>query len=154
MTFIKHKSISAFSHRLQYRYSSDPSKFNYLYSFVQFETFPSKNMDFVVELFRNLLEHPEWFTIEACKDSYGKTLKIWLERQKWFNPNLPMKRVIPALSTDRQKFMEKIEGNGDVMGDIKKFCSIFTPLIKEIDKFLASWGSDKSKLLIDGEEAS
>lgn len=32
--------------------------------------------------------------------------------------------------------MEKIEGNGDVMGDIKKFCSIFTPLIKEIDKFL------------------
>nr|XP_028959510.1 glycolipid transfer protein 1-like [Malus domestica] len=158
--------------RLQYGYSSDPSKFNYSFSLVQFETLPSKfnyssypfetfslalltrNMDFVVELFRNLLEHPEWFTIEACKDSYGKTLKIWLERKKWFNPNLPLKRVIPELSTDREKFMEKIEGNGDVMGDIKKFCSIFTPLIKEIDKFLASLGSDRIKLLIDGERAS
>ncbi|RXH99089.1 hypothetical protein DVH24_011414 [Malus domestica] len=155
-----------------YGYSSDPSKFNYSFSLVQFETLPSKfnyssypfetfslalltrNMDFVVELFRNLLEHPEWFTIEACKDSYGKTLKIWLERKKWFNPNLPLKRVIPELSTDREKFMEKIEGNGDVMGDIKKFCSIFTPLIKEIDKFLASLGSDRIKLLIDGERAS
>lgn len=54
-------------------------------------------MDFVVELFRNLLDHPEWFTIEACKDSYGKTLKIWLERQKWFNPNRPMKRVMSLM---------------------------------------------------------
>ncbi|CAN6683470.1 unnamed protein product [Malus baccata var. baccata] len=177
------------------RYSSDPSKFNYLFSLVQFETLPSKfnhsscpfetfslalltrNMDFVVELFRNLLEHPEWFTIEACKDAYGKTLKIWFERQEWFEPNntlckvmslIPLKylvlkhcsyltgrlNVYPALSTDREKFMEAIEGNGDVMGDIKKFCSIFTPLIKEIDKFLASSGSDKSKLLIDGGEVS
>ncbi|KAM1138790.1 hypothetical protein COP1_036681 [Malus domestica] len=142
--------------RLQSRYSSDPSKFNYLYGFMQFEieTFSlnilTRNMDFVVELFRNLLEHPEWFTIEACKDAYGKTLKIWFERQEWFEPNNTLSKVYPALSTDREKFMEAIEGNGDVMGDIKKFCSIFTPLIKEIDKFLASSGSDKSKLLIDG----
>ncbi|XP_050149071.1 glycolipid transfer protein 1-like isoform X2 [Malus sylvestris] len=142
--------------RLQSRYSSDPSKFNYLYGFMQFEieTFSlnilTRNMDFVVELFRNLLEHPEWFTIEACKDAYGKTLKIWFERQEWFEPNNTLSKVYSALSTDREKFMEAIEGNGDVMGDIKKFCSIFTPLIKEIDKFLASSGSDKSKLLIDG----
>ena len=32
-------------------------------------------MDFLVELFRNLLAHPDWTMVEACTDSYGKTLK-------------------------------------------------------------------------------
>lgn len=32
-------------------------------------------MDFIVELFRNLLEHPDWSMTDACTDAYGKTLK-------------------------------------------------------------------------------
>lgn len=32
-------------------------------------------MDFLVELFRNLLAHLDWTMTEACTDSYGKTLK-------------------------------------------------------------------------------
>jgi len=32
-------------------------------------------MDFLVELFRNLLTHPDWTMSQACTDSYGKTLK-------------------------------------------------------------------------------
>lgn len=34
-------------------------------------------MDFLVELFRNLLEHADWSMSQACTDSYGKTLKKW-----------------------------------------------------------------------------
>lgn len=34
-------------------------------------------MDFLVELFRNLLEHQDWTMSQACSDSYGKTLKQW-----------------------------------------------------------------------------
>lgn len=32
-------------------------------------------MDFLVELFRNLLAHPDWTMPQVCTDSYGKTLK-------------------------------------------------------------------------------
>lgn len=32
-------------------------------------------MDFLVELFRNLLEHGDWAMSQACSDSYSKTLK-------------------------------------------------------------------------------
>jgi hypothetical protein len=32
-------------------------------------------MDFLVELFRNLLEHPDWTMSQACTDSYTRTLK-------------------------------------------------------------------------------
>lgn len=34
-------------------------------------------MDFLVELFRNLLEHQDWAMSQACTDSYTKTLKKW-----------------------------------------------------------------------------
>lgn len=34
-------------------------------------------MDFLVELFRNLLEHEDWTMPQACADSYQKTLKKW-----------------------------------------------------------------------------
>lgn len=34
-------------------------------------------MDFLVELFRNLMEHPDWKMSQACAEAYGKTLKIW-----------------------------------------------------------------------------
>ncbi|MBA0681523.1 hypothetical protein Goari_023321, partial [Gossypium aridum] len=35
----------------------------------------TRAMDFLVELFRNLLAHPDWTMTESCTDSYGKTLK-------------------------------------------------------------------------------
>lgn len=34
-------------------------------------------MDFLVELFRNLLEHADWTMSQVCTDSYSKTLKKW-----------------------------------------------------------------------------
>jgi hypothetical protein len=34
-------------------------------------------MDFLVALFRNLIEHPGWAMSQACTDSYNKTLKKW-----------------------------------------------------------------------------
>jgi Glycolipid transfer protein (GLTP) len=34
-------------------------------------------MDFLVELFKNLLEHPDWTMPQTCTDSYEKTLKKW-----------------------------------------------------------------------------
>lgn len=38
-------------------------------------------MDFLLELFRNLLEHQDWTMSQACSDSYAKTLKQW---HGWF----------------------------------------------------------------------
>jgi len=108
-----------FYQRLENKYSSDPSKYEHLYSMVQeevqnktakgsssctngllwltrcfifFVTFSAwsacqvsdfcllkilrdRAMDFLVELFRNLLEHPDWTMSQACTDSYTKTLK-------------------------------------------------------------------------------
>jgi CBS domain containing-hemolysin-like protein len=37
----------------------------------------ARAMDFLVELFRNLLDHPDWTMSQACTDSYTKTLKKW-----------------------------------------------------------------------------
>lgn len=34
-------------------------------------------MDFLVELFRNLVAHKDWSMPQACADSYQKTLKKW-----------------------------------------------------------------------------
>lgn len=34
-------------------------------------------MDFLVELFRDLLEHADWTMSQACTESYNKTLKKW-----------------------------------------------------------------------------
>lgn len=40
------------------------------------------------------------------------------------------------LAPDRKKFMEVIGGTGDVIADIEKFCSEFSPLLEENHKFL------------------
>ena len=34
-------------------------------------------MDFLVELFRNLIHHQDWSMSQACSDAYAKTLKKW-----------------------------------------------------------------------------
>ncbi|KAE8660076.1 Glycolipid transfer protein 1 [Hibiscus syriacus] len=88
-------------------------------------------MDFVVELFRNLLAHPDWSMAEACKDAYGKTLKKyhgWIASSSF--------TVSMKLATDRKKFMEVIACEGDVTADMEKFCSTFPPFLEQNHKFL------------------
>jgi len=142
--------------RLETKYSSNPSEFNLLYSLVRAEVeaktakasssstngllWLTRAMDFLVELFRNLLEHQDWTMSQACSDSYGKTLKQW---HGWLASS--SFSVAMKLAPDRKKFMDVIGGNGDIMADIEKFCTTFSPLLQENHKFLASVGLDDLK---------
>ncbi|KAE8076052.1 hypothetical protein FH972_014725 [Carpinus fangiana] len=142
--------------RLESKYSSNPSEFNHLYSMVRAEVeaktakgsssctngllWLTRAMDFLVELFRNLLEHRDWAMSQACSDSYGKTLKKyhgWLASSSF--------TVAMKLAPDRKKFMDVIGGTGDIYSDIEKFCTTFSPLLEENHKFLASVGLDELK---------
>ncbi|CAL4886630.1 unnamed protein product [Urochloa decumbens] len=133
--------------RLENKYSSDPSKYEHLYSMVQEEVqnktakgsssctngllWLTRAMDFLVELFRNLLEHPDWAMSQACTDSYTKTLKKfhgWLASSSF--------TVAMKLAPNRDKFMEVISGTGDINADIEKFCTTFSPFLKENHDFL------------------
>ncbi|KAL5990519.1 Glycolipid transfer protein 1 [Asimina triloba] len=79
--------------RLETKYSSNPSEFNFLYTMIRAEVeaktakasssctngllWLTRAMDFLVELFRNLLAQPDWNMSQVCTDSYNKTLKKW-----------------------------------------------------------------------------
>uniref|UniRef100_A0A1D1Z5L8 Pleckstrin y domain-containing family A member 8 n=1 Tax=Anthurium amnicola TaxID=1678845 RepID=A0A1D1Z5L8_9ARAE len=142
--------------RLETKYSSNPMKYNLLYIMVQEEVeaktakgsssctngllWLTRAMDFLVELFRNLLEHADWTMSQACTDSYGKTLKKW---HGWLASS--SFTVAMKLTPDRKKFMEVIVGTGDLNEDIEKFCTTFSPLLEENHKFLASVGLDDLK---------
>ncbi|KAL3828067.1 hypothetical protein ACJIZ3_016869 [Penstemon smallii] len=142
--------------RLENKYLSNPSKYNYLYSMVQEEVdsktakssssctngllWLTRAMDFLVELFRNLLEHQEWAMSQACTDSYAKTLKKW---HGWLASS--SFTVAMKLAPDRKKFLDIIGGTGDINTDIEKFCSTFPPFLEENHKFLASVGMDGLK---------
>ncbi|CAD6243493.1 unnamed protein product [Miscanthus lutarioriparius] len=142
--------------RLENKYSSEPAKYEHLYSMVQEEVqnktakgsssctngllWLTRAMDFLVELFRNLLEHPDWTMSQACTDSYTKTLKKfhgWLASSSF--------TVAMKLAPNRDKFMEVISGTGDINADIEKFCTTFSPFLKENHNFLASVGLDDMK---------
>jgi len=142
--------------RLDNKYSSDPSKYVHLHSMVQEEVqnktakgsssctngllWLTRAMDFLVELFRNLLDHQEWTMSQACTDSYTKTLKKWHGWLASSSFTLAMK-----LAPNRDKFMEVISGTGDINADIEKFCTTFHPFLKENHDFLASVGLDDMK---------
>ncbi|KAF8015842.1 hypothetical protein BT93_H1401 [Corymbia citriodora subsp. variegata] len=142
--------------RLEAKYESNPSQFKLLYSMVQVEVeaktakasssctngllWLTRAMDFLVELFRNLLAHPDWAMSQACSDAYGKTLKKW---HGWLASS--SFTVAMKLAPDRKKFMDVIGGSGDVNADMEKFCSTFSPLLEENHKFLASVGLDGLK---------
>ncbi|CAI9107595.1 OLC1v1006987C1 [Oldenlandia corymbosa var. corymbosa] len=142
--------------RLETKYLSDPAQFSQLYSFVQVEVaaktakgsssctngllWLTRAMDFLVALFRDLVDHPDWTMSQACTDSYTKTLKKWHGWLASSSCTLAMK-----LAPDRQKFMDVIGGTGDVVADMEKFCSTFSPLLEENHKFLASVGLDDLK---------
>ncbi|GKV19078.1 hypothetical protein SLEP1_g29376 [Rubroshorea leprosula] len=142
--------------RLEAKYETNPSKYEHLYGIIQEEVdaktakgsssctngllWLTRAMDFLVELFRNLLAHPDWTMSQACTDSYGKTLKKW---HGWLASS--SFTVAMKLAPDRKKFMEVIAGSGDVNADIEKFCSTFPPFLEENHKFLASVGLDDMK---------
>ncbi|CAI0463843.1 unnamed protein product [Linum tenue] len=142
--------------RLETKYSSDPTKYKLLYSMIQEEVqaktakgsssctngllWLTRAMDFLVELFRNLLTHQDWTMSQACTDSYSKTLKKfhgWLASSSF--------SVAMKLAPDRKKFMDVISGKGDINADIDSFCSTFSPFLAENHKFLASVGMDDLK---------
>ncbi|KAG0491735.1 hypothetical protein HPP92_004778 [Vanilla planifolia] len=155
MTLVK-SDIGGNITRLENKYNSDPSKFKYLYTFVQVEVetktskassscsngllWLTRAMDFLVELFRNLLGHPEWTMSQVCIDSYNKTLKKW---HGWLASS--SFTVALKLAPDRKKFIEVISGTGDLNADMEKFCSTFSPHLIEIHKFLATCGLDDMK---------
>lgn len=142
--------------RLENKYKSNPTKYNHLYSMIQEEIdamtakgsssctngllWLTRAMDFLVELFRNLLEHQDWAMSQACTDSYTKTLKMW---HGWLASS--SFTVAMKLAPDRKKFLDVIGGSGDINGDIQKFCTNFSPLLEENHKFLASVGMDELK---------
>ncbi|CAL5413607.1 unnamed protein product [Camellia sinensis] len=146
MTIVK-SDIGGNISRLESRYSSNTTKFNYLFGFVQAEVetktaksssscssallWLTRAMDFLVELFRNLHDLEDWTMAQACTDSYGKTLKKWHGWLASSSFTIAMKLV-----PDRKKFIEVIGGTGDIHVDMEKFCTIFSPILKEIHKFL------------------
>ncbi|KAF4360653.1 hypothetical protein CsatB_023191 [Cannabis sativa] len=155
MTLVK-SDIGGNITRLESKYLSSQEQFNLLYSMVQIEVeaktakgsssctngllWLTRAMDFLVALFRNLLDHPDWSMSQACTDSYSKTLKKfhgWLASSSF--------TVAMKLAPDRKKFMDVIGGSGDAMADIEKFCTTFSPLLEENHKFLASVGMDELK---------
>ncbi|RHN80363.1 putative glycolipid transfer protein [Medicago truncatula] len=123
--------------RLESKYLSNPAKFNCLYSLVQVEVetktakassscttgllWLTRAMDFLVAVFRNLIEHADWSMSQACTDSYYKTLKKW---HGWL-----------ASST----VTEEIHGGGDINADIEQFCTSFSPFLEENHKFLVKF---------------
>ncbi|GMH19929.1 hypothetical protein Nepgr_021770 [Nepenthes gracilis] len=142
--------------RLESKYSSDPVKFNFLYSMVELEVetktakgsssctngllWLTRAMDFLLELFRDLIDHPDWSMSQCCNDSYSKTLKKW---HGWFASSSVT--VAMKLAPDRNKFMEVLGGAGNVKADIEKFLATFSPILQENHQFLASVGMDDLK---------
>ncbi|KAF5822056.1 putative glycolipid transfer protein [Helianthus annuus] len=142
--------------RLENKYLSNPEEFQNLYSMVQVEIaaktaegsssctngllWLTRAMDFILELFRNLMEHEDWAMSKVCTEAYTKTLKKyhgWLASSTF--------TVAMKLAPDRKKFMDVVAGNGDISSDIEKFCATFTPILQENHKFLASVGLDDMK---------
>ncbi|KAK2400077.1 glycolipid transfer protein [Trifolium repens] len=155
MTLVK-SDIGGNITRLETLYSSNPSRFNCLYSLVQVEIesktakssssctngllWLTRAMDFLVALFQNLIEHDDCPMSQVCTDAYNKTLKKW---HGWLASS--SFTVVMKLAPDRKKFMEVIGGTGDINADIEKFCTAFSPLLVQNHKFLARFGLDDMK---------
>ncbi|KAL8162791.1 hypothetical protein V2J09_014280 [Rumex salicifolius] len=133
--------------RLETKYSSDPAKYNLLYTMVQEEVeaktskgsssctngllWLTRAMDFIMALFHNLLEHTDWSMSQCCTDSYSKTLKKWHGWLASTSVTVAMK-----LAPDRNKFMDVLGSGDDVKADIEKFLAAFPPILEENHKFL------------------
>ncbi|EPS61997.1 hypothetical protein M569_12799, partial [Genlisea aurea] len=101
--------------RLESKFDSNPLRFNYLFNLVQAEVetktakssssctngllWLTRAMDFLVELFRNLVENRDQSMSQVCNDAYGKTLKKW---HGWLASS--SFTVAIKLAPDRKKF--------------------------------------------------
>ncbi|CAN1763113.1 Glycolipid transfer protein 1 [Linum perenne] len=118
-------------HRLNNMYESNPTKFNYLHSIVQPEVeaktakssssctnallWLTRALDFLVAVFQNMLDHPDW----------------------------GMSQVAMKLAPDRKKFVEVIGGTSrDLNAEMEQFCTSLSPFLKENHKFLGRVGMD------------
>ncbi|KAK1362572.1 Glycolipid transfer protein 1 [Heracleum sosnowskyi] len=144
--------------RLEHKYESNPTKFNYLFGFVQpeIETDTAKSwssctnailwltraMDFLVVLFSNLSQHQDWGMQQCCNDSYSKTLKKW---HGWLASS--SFTVAIKLVPDRKRFLEVLGGAENIQADMENFCTEFSPILRGIHKFLASCRLDGMKAL-------
>lgn len=141
--------------RLSAKYETDPAAFHYLYDIVRKEVssktatqsssctngllWLTRAMDFLVELFRNLLVHPDWTMTQAANAAYAETLKRW---HGWIAT--AAFTVALKLVPDRKKFYDLL-GGGSLDGDIDKFVTQFAPVLGENHKFLQSVGMDDLK---------
>ncbi|RAL43452.1 unnamed protein product [Cuscuta campestris] len=136
--------------RLEENFKKDPKKYAALHSIVKEEVeaktatgsssctngllWLTRAMDFLVKLFRNLLDHAEWTMTEACQNSYSETLKKF---HGWFASSAFT--VAMKLAPERKKFMEVIGGTAAVNNiDIENFCKTFSPFLEENHTFLKS----------------
>ncbi|XP_057535899.1 glycolipid transfer protein 1-like [Amaranthus tricolor] len=142
--------------KLEIKYASNPTKYNKLYSVTKEEVeskiarttssctnalvWLNRAMDFMVQLFSNLIDHPEWSMTQACTDSYKRTLKKW---HGWVA--ISTFRVLIKLAPERKKFMSSVGGSVELNAQIEKLCTIFAPVLEDNHRFLASVGVDDLK---------
>ncbi|CAM8979429.1 unnamed protein product [Rhodiola kirilowii] len=142
--------------KLESRYLSHPTKFNSLPSILRAEAaskttnssssctiallWLTRAMDFLVELFRNLLDHDDWSMLHVCMISYNKTLRKW---HGWIS--LSSFKAIVKLVPDRNKIMEVIGGSENVKQDMAMLCKMFPTLLEQNHNYLASVGVDNKK---------
>ncbi|KAL3675357.1 hypothetical protein R1sor_025305 [Riccia sorocarpa] len=141
--------------RLDNKYASDPTSYHLLYEVVRKEVaentakksasctngllWLTRAMDFLVELFRNLLANPNWTMHQACTEAYAATLKKW---HGWVAS--AAFAVAMKLVPDRKKFFSLL-GDGNLNADIESFISTFSPILQENHNFLKSVGMDDMK---------
>ncbi|KAL3685360.1 hypothetical protein R1sor_003382 [Riccia sorocarpa] len=141
--------------RLDNKYASDPTAYHLLYEIVRKEVaentakksasctngllWLTRAMDFLVELFRNLLANQNWTMHQACTEAYAATLKKW---HGWVAS--AAFTVAMKLVPDRKKFFSLL-GDGNLNADIESFISTFSPILQENHNFLKSVGMDDMK---------
>ncbi|CAM6104298.1 unnamed protein product [Calypogeia fissa] len=141
--------------RLEAKYGTDPTSYRVLYDIVRKEVadktakqsssctngllWLTRAMDFLVELFRNLLVHPDWTMTQAANEAYAVTLKQW---HGWIAS--AAFTVAMKLVPDRKKFYDML-GGGTLDKDIEQFVTKFVPVLSENHKFLRSVGMDDLK---------
>ncbi|KAL2633993.1 hypothetical protein R1flu_005472 [Riccia fluitans] len=141
--------------RLDAKYATDSTSYTLLYEIVRKEVaentakksasctngllWLTRAMDFLVELFRNLLAHQDWTMHQACTEAYVATLKKWHGWVASAAFSVAMKLV-----PDRKKFFSLL-GEGNLNADIENFISTFSPILQENHNFLKSVGMDDMK---------
>ncbi|KAL2610601.1 hypothetical protein R1flu_029174 [Riccia fluitans] len=138
--------------KLDAKYETDSTSYTLLYEIVRKEVaentakkghscttgllWLTRAMDFLVELFRNLLAHQDWTMHQACTEAYVVTLKKWhgYVASAAFSGAM---NFVP----DRKKFFSLL-GEGNLNADIENFISTFSPLLQENHNFLRSVGME------------